>query len=329
MKRRDFLGVLGGAAAAFPLAARAQQPDRMRRIGVLMDIPESDPLRERRLSPFLNKLRELGWTVGRDLRIDYRWLAGDPSRAPVMASELVALRPDAILSVSGPALAALQRETQRIPIVFLQVGDPVASGYVTTLARPGGNITGFTTREAGLGTKWLGLLKEIAPHLNRVGVMLHPTTRAQLVTRDVIESAGPTFGLTVTSLGVQDAPDIVAAMETFARTPNGGLIVMANPVTTSNRERLLALAEQHRLPALYALHHFVVEGGLISYSTDPLDQYGDAAAYIDRILKGAKPADLPVQQPTKYRLVINLKTAKALGLTVPPMLLGRADEVIE
>jgi ABC-type uncharacterized transport system substrate-binding protein len=329
MRRRQFITLLGGAAAAWPLAARAQQPERMRRIGVLMDFPADDPESQARIAAFLQGLQASGWSVGRNARIDYRWSAGDADRMRKYATELVALAPDIILASGSPAVGALQQATRTVPIVFASVADPVGAGFVASLARPGGNATGFMLLEYGMSAKWLELLKEIAPNVTRAVVIRDPTLASGSGQLGAIQAVAPSFGVELTPVGVRDADEIERGVATFARSSNGGLIVTASNVATLHRDLIVTLAARHRFPAVYSNRLFVTGGGLISYSPDRIDQFRRAAAYVDRILKGEKPADLPVQAPTKYELAINLKTAKALGLEVPPTLLARADEVIE
>ena len=328
MKRREFITLLGGAAAAWPLAARAQQPDRVRRIGVLSGL--ADDIEGRfRVTTFQQGLRELGWTEGHNVRIELRWAAGDVDRMRTYAAELVATKPDAILAITTPALVPLRQATSSIPIVFVNVGDPAESGIVENLARPGGNITGITTFVSSIGGKWLELLKEVAPRVVHVLVILNqdnPTARGVL---RIIEASAPSFGIMVTPVGVHSADEIERAVENFAHQPDAALLVLPDPATVVNRERIVALAAQHRIPAVYPFRYFVDSGGLMSYGTVPTDQYRQAASYVDRILKGANPGELPVQQPAKFELVVNLKTAKALGLTIPESFLLRADQVIE
>jgi putative ABC transport system substrate-binding protein len=328
MKRRDFITLLGGAAA-WPLAARAQQPDRPRRIGVLMNLTTDDPEASARVTALAQGLQQLGWTVGRNLRIDYRWGAVDADHSRTYAAELVALAPELILTAGIPAVAALQRATRTVPIVFVNTVDPVGAGLVDSLAEPGGNVTGFTLYEYGISAKWLELLKEVAPQLKRVAVLRDADISSGIGQLAVIQAAAPSFGVEVRPVGVRDADEIERTVTAFARSSNGGLIVTASSLTAAHRKRIIALAARHRLPAVYALRYFATSGGLVSYGPDTTDPFRHAADYIDRILKGEKPADLPVQAPTKYKLVINLKTARALGLTVPATLLARADEVIE
>jgi ABC-type uncharacterized transport system substrate-binding protein len=329
MKRREVITLLGGAAIAWPLAAGAQQGDGMRRIGVLMGTIEGDPEAERYIKSFLQGLLALGWVPGRNVQIEYRWGGANSDRIRAYANELVGLKPDVILAQTSLVIPPLQRETRAVPIIFMQINDPVESGLVASMARPGGNITGFTSFELTVGGKWLEMLKEIAPHMTRVAVILNPVQSPQVAILHAIEAVAPSVGVPVTVAGVQDAAELEPAVNAFAREPNGGLIVLPNPVTIGNRKLIISLAARHRLPAVYAYRYFVAEGGLMSYGVDPADLYRRAASYVDRILKGEKPADLPVQAPTKYDQVINLKTAKAIGLAVPPSLLTRADEVIE
>jgi putative ABC transport system substrate-binding protein len=328
MRRREFITLLGGAAVAWPLAARAQRPNRMRRMGVLMSTAENDPETQPRLKALRQGLQEFGWMEGRNLRIDYRWAAG-PDRMPVYAADLVGLAPDVIVVQSNPGLAALRQATFTIPVVFVSVADPIGSGFIESLARPGGNITGLTNFEPSMGGKWLELLKEIAPNLTRVAVIYHPKTSANVAILRAVESAARSFRVTLTAVGVHDAAEIERAITTFAGDPDGALVVVPHPLTTVHRELIIRQAARHRLPAVYAFRYFAIDNGLISYGIDQIDMFRQAAIYLNKILNGTKPADLPVQAPTKFELIINLKTAKALGLTVPPTLLARADEVIE
>jgi putative ABC transport system substrate-binding protein len=325
MRRRDFITLLGGAIA-WPLAAHAQQNERMRRIGVLMPFAKDNPEGQARNAAFLQELGKLGWTEGRNLQIEYR---GDTDDLRKAATELVTSSPDVILGNGTPAVAALQQATRTVPIVFASVADPVSGGFVASLAKPGGNITGFTNVDYGIGAKYVELLKEIAPHVTRVGVIRDPTSTASIGQLAAIQTAARSFGLEVSPLGGRDARDIEQTVTEFARGSNCGLITVGSPLTVNNRALIISLAARHRLPAVYPFRSFVDASGLISYGPDPVDQFRQAAGYVDRILKGEKPADMPVQAATKYEMVINLKTAKALGLTVSPSLLARADEVIE
>ena len=327
MKRREFITLLGGAAA-WPLAARAQQPDRMRRIGVFMNLASDDAEGQARNAAFLQGLQEAGWAVGRNVRIEYRWGAGDPELFRRYAAELVALAPDVILA-SGASMYALQQVTREVPIVFVQVPDPVGAGIVLSMARPGRNATGFTPFEYGVSAKWLELLKEIAPRVTRAAVVRDPAIPTGTGQLGAIQSVAPSFGVDLSPVDVRDVREIEGTVAAFARGSNGGLIVTASALAVVHREVIITLATRYKLPAVFFLRSFVTDGGLISYGPDSMDQFRRAAGYVDRILKGEKPADLPVQAPTKYELVINLKTARALGLDVPPTLLARADEVIE
>jgi putative tryptophan/tyrosine transport system substrate-binding protein len=328
IERRAFIALLG-SAAAWPLAARAQQqPERTRRICVLMSTAAGDPQGQARLTGFLQGLQEFGWTADRNVRIDYRWAADDAERRR-SAAELVALAPDVILSYGGTTTGVLQQASRTVPIVFAQVVDPVGAGLITSLARPGGNVTGFTSFEYGISGKWLELLKQIAPRSTRAGVMRDPSLTSGTAQFAAIQSVAPSFGVELSPIDVRDAGEIERAITAYGRGSNGGLIVVANPQATVHRNLIITLAARHRLPAVYPFRFFVTTGGLISYGPDIIDQYRRAASYADRILKGEQPANLLVQEPTKFELVINLKTAKTLGLTVPDTLLARADEVIE
>jgi putative ABC transport system substrate-binding protein len=329
MKRREFITLLGGAAAAWPLAARAQQGERMRRIGVLTPLAEDDPEGIARNAAFLQALAQLGWSDSRNLRIDYRRTLGDAERTSRYAAELVALAPDVIVVYASPALASLQQATRTVPIVFVNLADPVVAGFIESLARPGGNVTGFTTFEYGIGAKWLELLKEIAPNVKRAAVLLESAMAAGPGQFGAIQTLAPGLGVEVSPIGMRDAPEIERATMAFARARDGGLIVTASAVAVVHRKLITTLAAQHKLPAVYPQRIFVSDGGLISYGPDFVDQHRLAAGYVDRILKGEKPSDLPVQAPTKYETVINLKTAKALGLQISDNLLALADEVIE
>ena len=329
MRRREFLGGLGGAAVAWPIAARAQQPDRVRRIGVLQAINESDPEGQLRKAPFVRGLQKFGWTEGANVMIDYRWGDDDADRIRLYATELTSMRPDVIWTSGALPLLALKRATRTIPIIFTQVYDPVGSGFVASLTRPGSNITGFTLGEFSMGGKILEVLKEVAPQVSRVAVILNLDQPPHVALWRAIEATAASFGVRLTPTDVQGPAEIERAIEAFAREPNGGLIVLPGPIAIVHRELITALAARHRLPAAYPFRFFVTAGGLVSYGVTPADQSRQAAGYVDRILKGEKPADLPVQQPTKFELVINLKTAKALGLEIPAILLARFDEVIE
>ena len=326
MNRRQMIAVLAGTVT-WPLVARAQQPEHIRRIGVLTPFAADDPESMARIAAFLQGLGETGWAVGRNVRIDYRWSAGDPDLTRKAATELVALAPDVILATGTPVTAALQQASLSVPIVFAQVPDPVANGFVASLARPGGNTTGFTTYDYAGSAKWVEILKEIAPAVRRAAVLRDPTIASGIGQLGAVLAVAPSLGIELSPIGVRDANEI--AVTAFAREPNSGLIVLASPLSIVQRKLIISLAARHRLPAVYGLRFFVVDGGLISYGPDSVEPYRRAAGYVDRILKGEKPGDLPVQAPTKYDLVINLQTAKALSLTVPPTLLARADEVIE
>jgi putative tryptophan/tyrosine transport system substrate-binding protein len=331
MKRREFITLIGGAAVAWPFATDAQQSERVRRIGVLMPLAATDPSTKRQVAAFVRQLQKLGWAEGRNLQIDYRWAAGDAERMQEFAKELVALRPHVIFARSTPVTAALLKETHTIPIVFTVVSDPVGDHFVESLARPGGNVTGFTNVESSLAGKWLELLKQIAPGIKRVAFIFDPKLApggGSYYSR-LIEATAPSFAVTPTATPVHDAVEIERTISEFVREPNGGLLVLPDGTTNTHRELIVALTARHRLPTIYAYRDNVVGGGLISYGVDVVDQFLQAAGYVDRILKGAKPAELPVQLPTKFELTINLKTAKALGLDVPLQLQQRADEVIE
>jgi len=329
MRRREFMTVLGGAAATWPLAARAQQAERVRRIGVLNTLAADDPEAQARYAALLQGLREFGWAVGRNVRIDTRWGGGDADRIRKFAAELAAFAPDVLVASGSVSVAPLLQLTRAVPIVFAIVPDPVGAGFVDSLARPGGNATGFLMFEFAISGKWVELLKEIAPRVTRAAVIRDPALAVGMAQFGAIQAVAPSFGVDVRPVNVRDAPEIERAVAAFARSTNGGLIVTASPGAAVHRERIITLAARHKLPAVYYERNFVAAGGLISYGPDFVDQYRRAASYVDRILKGEKPADLPVQAPTKYQLVINLKTAKALGLDVPASLLARADEVIE
>jgi putative ABC transport system substrate-binding protein len=328
MRRRDFITLFGGAVT-LPLAARAQESERMRRIGVLLPSTADDAEYLARMAAFLQGLQQLGWSDGRNVRIDTRWAAGDANLIRKYTAELVALAPDVILAPGSTSLGPLLQATRTVPIVFTTILDPVGAGFVDSLARPGGNATGFIAFEYGLSGKWLELLKQIAPSLMRVAVLRDPATAAGIGQFAAIQSVAPSFGVELRPIDVREAGEIERAVTTFARSLNGGLIVTAGSGSAIHRNVIVTLAARHKLPAVYSDRHFVAGGGLISYGPDRFDQYRRAAAYVDRIFKGEKPADLPVQAPTKYQLAINLKTAKTLGLSVPPTLLASADEVIE
>jgi putative ABC transport system substrate-binding protein len=329
MRRREFITLFGGAAAAWPLAAHAQQGERVRRIGVLMNVAADDPEAQARNVAFLQGLHELGWTEGRNVRIDYRWAAGDADRLRRYAAELVALAPDVVLASGTSTVGPLQRASGTVPIVFAGVADPVGAGFVNSMARPGSNATGFISFEYVLSGKWLELLKQIAPGVTRVAVLRDPEISGGTGQFGAIQSVAPSFGVELSPINVRDAGEIERAIAAFARSSNGGLILTASGLAMVHRDLIIALAARHKLPTIYYYRIFVSAGGLVSYGPDPHNQYRLAASYVDRILKGEKPADLPVQAPTKLELAINLTTAKALGLTVPPTLLARADEVIE
>jgi putative tryptophan/tyrosine transport system substrate-binding protein len=329
MRRRKFIKLIGSAAVAWPLASRAQQPEQMRRIGVLMNRTAGDPESTARVAAFQQGLRQLGWTDGRNVRIDIRWGEDDADRERRYAAELVALAPDVILAAGTLGVTALQHVTSTLPIVFVGVGDPVGAGVVDRLARPGGNTTGFMVYEYSLSGKWLELLKEIAPSVTRAAVLRDPDSPAGIGMFSAIQAAARPLGVEVNPVSVRDAGEIERGVAAFARAGNGGLIVTPSGRVSLHHDLIIAVAARHKLPAVYAYSYMVTGGGLISYAPDWVGQYRPAAGYVDRILKGEKPADLPVQAPTKYELVINLKTAKALGLTVPPSLIARADEVIE
>src|SRR5215472_10381298 len=329
LKRREFITLLGGAAAAWPLAPRAQVPERIRRVGVLNYLAADDPDSSPRVAALAKALQELGWLDGRNVQFDYRWGGGDLERSHRYAAELVALAPDVILVSSGSALAALQSVTRTVPIVFVSVSDPVGAGYVASLARPGGNTTGFTLFEYGTSGKWLELLKQIAPAMTRAAVIRDPSITSGTAQFSAIQAVAPALGVEITPIGVNDIGVIERAVEAFARSANGGLIMTGGAFSAVTRDLIITLAARHKLPAVYWDRYMVTAGGLVSYSPDYVDQFRRAAGYVDRILKGEKPAYLPVQAPTKYDLVINLKTAKALGLEIPPSVLARADEVIE
>jgi ABC-type uncharacterized transport system substrate-binding protein len=329
MRRREFITLLGGAALGWPLAARAQQADRVRRIGMLIHYSQTDRESQTRIAAFLDTLQRLGWTDGRNVRIEYRWSAGDAGREKASAAELVRSKPDVIVVAGWTALAELQRLTSMIPIVFTQVSDPVDSGFVASLARPGANISGFQNFEPAMGGKWLGVLKEAAPNMRRAAVLFGSDSVATVALLRAAEAVASALAVDVTAIDVHAGVEIERAIATFASQPDGGLIVTSHPNFVANRGLIILLAARHRLPAVYPFRYYATEGGLMSYGPDQIDQWRGAATYVDRILRGEKPAELPVQAPTKYETVINLKTAKALGLEIPSSVLARADEVIE
>ena len=326
--RREFIALVGGGAIAWPLVARAQQPDRVRRIGVLVGLAEDDPETKARFTKFQEGLERLGWSEGRNVRIDYRFA---PAGAQVEdhAKELIALQPDVILAHTTPVAAALHRASRTIPIVFVNVSDPIGADLIKNLARPGGNLTGVLQYEAGIFGKWLAMLKEIAPRITRAALLANPKLAGYDYLVRSAEAAAPALAIELVRIPVANAADIEQSVELFARTPDSGLMLPPESTTILHRDLIIALAARHRLPAVYSARFWVTAGGLMSYGTDQIELFGLAASYVDRILRGTKPADLPVQAPTKYETVVNLKTAKALGLDVPPSLLVRADEVIE
>ena len=331
MRRREFISLLGGAAVAWPLAARAQQTERMRRVGLFTNLAADDAESQARNAAFLQALQQLGWTNGANVRIDFRFGAGDAERNRRYASELVALAPDVIVATGSPVVEPLRQATRSVPIIFLQITDPVGAGLVASLARPGGNITGFTNYEYSMSGKWLELLKEAAPRLTRLAVLREAGSVSGIGQLAAIQAMAPSLAVEVRPADVRDADEIERGISEFARGSHGdrGLIVTASGLAIIHRQLIIALAARHMLPAIYSLRLYVPDGGLIAYGADTIDPYRRAAAYVDRILKGEKPADLPVQAPTKYELAINLRTAKTLGLEVPPSLLSIADEVIE
>jgi putative ABC transport system substrate-binding protein len=328
MRRRDFIALAAGAAT-WSLPARAQQAERMRRIGILLPAAADDAAYQTRVGAFLQALALLGWTIGRNVRIDTRWATANAAEIRRHAAELAALAPDVILAHGGSTVGALLQATRTVPIVFPVVPDPVGAGLVDSVARPGGNATGFMTYEYSVSGKWLELLKQIAPGVTRAAILRDPATSTGMGQFAAIQAVAPSFGVEVNPVNMRDAPEIERAVAAFARAANGGLIVAAGGAAALHRNLIITLAARHKLPAVYFERSFVATGGLISYGPDYIDQYQRAAGYVDRILKGEKPADLPVQAPVKYELAINLKTAKALGLDVPPTVLARADEVIE
>jgi putative ABC transport system substrate-binding protein len=329
MQRRVFLAILGSAVAAFPLTARSQQADRMRRIGVLIGLAANDAQGQAALAALLQAFAQLGWVDGRNVKIDYRWGGGNADEARKYAAELVGLGPEVMMATGGASVGALLQASKTIPVVFANVPDPVGSGFVESLSRPGGSATGFVQFEYSLSGKWLELLKQIAPDVKNAAILWDPTIVAGIGQFAVIQSVAPSLGLEVHAINVRDAAGIERAIEAFARIPNGGMIVTASALAIIHRDLIVKLAARHRLPTVYFQKVFVTGGGLISYGADFIDQYRRAAGYVDRILRGEKPADLPVQAPTKYELAINLKAAKAGGFTIPPQVLTSADEVIE
>ena len=328
MKRREFIAALAGTAA-WPLVALGQQPERMRRIGVLIPFSETDAETQALVAAFKQRFQELGWTDGRNVRFDYRYTDGNPDRTRSAAAELVGLAPEVILAYANPAVSSLMQVTHTTPIVFAQASDPVGSGFVSNLARPGGNITGFHSFEPAIGGKWLEILKQVSPSVQRAAILHHPNIAANIAFVRAAEAASSTLRVTVTAAGVFNATDIERALTELAQTPDGGLIVAPAPPTFDNRQLIVDMAERMRLAAVYSYRFFVTSGGLLSYGIDGKEMWRAAASYIDRILHGEKPGDLPVQLPTKYYLAINMNAARALGLEIPPSLLARADEVIE
>jgi len=328
VRRREFITILG-CAAAWPLAARAQQRNRLKRLGVLWGLAENDNVYEPHLSSFKQRLQDLGWIDGRNIRVEYRFTGGVTERIPIAAQELAALAPDVIFATTNPAVAALLQETKTIPIVFALVSDSIGSGFVPSLAHPGGNVTGFHNFEPELSGKWLEILKEVAPEVRRVAFLHHPQTAAHLAFMRVIEAASAPVGITVMAAGARDASEIEPVLTAFARESSGGVIVAPSPITTFRRELIITLARQLTLPAVYPFRYFPKSGGLVSYGIDQMEQVSGGASYVDRVLRGENPGELPVQLPTRYELAVNLKTAKALGLKIPESFLLRADEVIE
>jgi putative ABC transport system substrate-binding protein len=329
MRRREIIALLGGAAAAWPLGAHAQQADRMRRIGVLMGFAENDEVWQSYLASLKQRLQDLGWIEGRNVRIYYRFAGDDTERTRVAAEELVALAPDLIFVTTNPVVSAVMRATRKIPIVFTWVSDSVGSGYVASLARPGGNVTGFHNFEPAFGGKWLEVLKEVAPNVRRAAVLHVPEIAANVALLHSVEAASIALGMTVTPAAARDAADVERVLTAFAREPDGGLVVTPSPLTGTRRDLITEVAARLRLPAIYPFGFYSASGGLLSYGIDQLELVQGAASYVDRVLRGANPGELPVQLPTKFRLVINLNSAKALGLTIPESFLLRADEVIE
>jgi putative tryptophan/tyrosine transport system substrate-binding protein len=329
MKRREFIMLVGGATAAWPVAARAQQPTGTRRIGVLMNFRSDASEGQARIAAFMQALQKLGWNEGDNIRTDVRWPGNDTERYRKYSEELVGLNPDVILASASQSVAALQRITRSVPVVFANIVDPVGAGYVTSLARPGGNVTGFTAFEYSIGGKWLELLKQIAPRVTRIAVLRDPAYAAGIGQFAAIQSAALSPAVELSVIDPRDVDELKRALDTFAGEPNGGLIVTASTSATAHHELINSLALRHRMPAIHAFRYSILSGGLASYGPNTIDVFRRAATYVDRILKGAKPSELPVQAPNKYELVINLKTARTLGLEIPPMLLATADEVIE
>jgi putative ABC transport system substrate-binding protein len=329
MRRRDFIKAIAGSAAAWPLAARAQQPERMRRVGWLVGLRENDQEAQRRTGAFVHELQRLGWSVGRNIQIDYRWFSDGVNQTQTYAHDLIGSRPDVVVASSTPAIQALLQQSSSIPIVFAIVTDPVASGLVKSLATPGGNITGFTNFEFALGGKWLELLRQASPQIAKVALIYNPKTTPYLGYLQSIEASAQSFDVEVTARGVADADEIERTIRTTAAQLSSGLIIFPDLFTSANNQLIISLAAQQKVPAMYPYRYMAVAGGLMSYGVNTAEEFRRAASYVDRILKGAKPADLPVQAPNKYELVINLRAAKALDLTIPPTLLARADEVIE
>jgi ABC-type uncharacterized transport system substrate-binding protein len=328
MRRRQFITLIGGAAA-WPLAARAQQGERQRRVAVLMNLAADDPEAPVRLAAFLDGLQQLGWSDGRNVRVETRWGANNPERSRNHVAELIALAPDVVLAAASPAVAALLQASRTVPIVFTLVGDPVGSGFVASLARPGGNATGFTLFEYGLSVKWLQLLKQIAPGVTGAAVFRDPAVASAIGQLGALQAVAPSLGVELSPVDVRDVGELERAVATFVPRPNMGLIVLPGGLMAARRDVVLAAAARHRLPAVYPYRYYVTSGGLACYGPDTVDQFRQAAGYVDRILRGEKPGELPVQAPTRYKMVINLKAARALGLEIPPTLLARADEVIE
>ena len=330
MERRKFITLLGGAAVAWPLATQAQQPERMRRIGVLMGYAENDLEAKAWIKGFVEGLKKLGWMEGSNVRIEYRWASGNVERLGSYSAELLSLKPDVILAASTPALAAVYQQTRSVPIVFVNVADPIGQGFVSSLAHPDANVTGFTSLEFSMAGKWIETLKQISPSLTQAALMFNPETAPYFPSfLGPIETAASSFAVKTIITPVHDAADVERTISTFAHELNGGIVVVPSAFTTIHRQLIIEQVARYRLPAVYGFSYYAFSGGLISYGINVRDMYIRAASYIDRILKGAKPAELPIQAPTKFELVINLKTAKALGLDIPPTLLARADEVIE